>query len=210
MNPTLPIHCLFAAALDGGVLDLAPVSQSGRINRYRVDAVAAVKGGLPDAPEPGWQMIRVESETPTELAAPFTYHGVTGHLQYTSAAQAAALAQSRPEFSASDQSIRAVLIPIHKDAVWWSQPHDKRQDHFRDAKGHTKIGQRYIDRIFRKLYHSRYLGRKAHHDFLTYFEFQQPDEGAFRELLAKLRDPALNPEWQHVDLEFEIWMTKLT
>jgi hypothetical protein len=47
------------------------------------------------------------------------------------------------------------------------------------------------------------------YDFLTYFEFEDDDVGAFRELLTALRDPERNPEWTCVDLEWEIWMTKL-
>ena len=213
MNAVSPTHCLFAGAPDGKILDVASIPKGGRINRYRVDAVGTVKGTSPTAPQRGWPMIRVEAESPTDLAAPVTYYGVTEHLQYTTASQAASLAHSHGEFSAAGDSIRAVLIPIHKDDAWWSLPHDKRQNYFSETpsvQGHTKIGEMYIDRVFRKLYHSRYLGRKSPYDFLTYFEFHQTDEGRFRELLAKLRDPAVNPEWRYVDLEFEIWMTKLT
>lgn len=187
--------------------------RAGRLNRYRVDVVDAVKGSLSPTPRSGWPMVRVEAESPIELALPVTFYGVTEHLQYTSQAQAAALAHSHVEYRASDGVIRAVLIPIRKTEAWWSLPHDKRQEHFNNEEGgrpgHTKIGEKYVDRVFRKLYHSRYLGRATRYDFLTYFEFPQEDEGRFRELLRQLRDPAVNPEWGYVDVEFEIWMTKL-
>jgi len=31
----------------------------------------------------------------------------------------------------------------------------------------------------------------------------------FKTLLGELRDTARNPEWAYVDLEYEIWMTKI-
>jgi hypothetical protein len=70
------------------------------------------------------------------------------------------------------------------------------------------IGLAYAGRVFRKLYHSRYLKARLSYDFLTYFEFQERDTEAFKALLTELRDPTGNPEWAYVDFEFEIWMTK--
>ena len=213
MGPAPPVHCLFAGGADGSLLDNAPVPRGGRLNRYRVDGVNAVKGALPTmAPHKGWRMIRIESDVPAEPSAALKYYGVTQHLGYTTAEQATALAHARAEFAAAEE-VRAVLIPIHKTADWWAMPHDQRQKHFAESgagAGHAKIGAPYIERVFRRLYHSRYLGRKLAYDFLTYFEFQAADESHFRELLTQLRDPAGNPEWGFVDLEFEIWMTRLT
>jgi hypothetical protein len=47
------------------------------------------------------------------------------------------------------------------------------------------------------------------HDFITYFEFELKHTEDFQNLLAQLRDPQQNPEWNHVDREYEIWLTKL-
>ena len=75
-------------------------------------------------------------------------------------------------------------------------------------RGHTAIGIRYVDRVFRKLYHSRYTDPPTPYDFLTYFEFNRSDQASFHMLLNELRDTGRNPEWSYVELEYEIWMTK--
>jgi hypothetical protein len=78
-----------------------------------------------------------------------------------------------------------------------------------DKVGHTAIGADYVERIYRKLYHTRYAVETTDHDFVTYFEFERKHEGDFKALCAKLRDPKQNPEWNFVDREYEIWMTKV-
>ncbi len=72
----------------------------------------------------------------------------------------------------------------------------------------TAIGLRYADRIYRKLYHSRYIHPPQGFDFLTYFEFPEDLAEDFRALLSNLRDPELNPEWAFVKREIEIWLRK--
>ncbi|MBI4905791.1 MAG: chlorite dismutase family protein [Acidobacteria bacterium] len=212
MSAAPPIYSLFACASDAQAMTSIDAPKDGRVNRYRIDSVQAITGMLEPLPLAGWPLIRVEGSAPREAPdGVAAYYGVTQHVQYTTAEQAAALAKSRGEYGASGESIRAVMIPIRKTEAWWGLPHDERQAHFREGErpGHTRIGEPYVDRVFRRLYHSRYLGRKVTYDFLTYFEFERKDEAAFRELLRNLRDAGGNPEWRHVDMECEIWMTKL-
>ena len=107
----------------------------------------------------------------------------------------------------------AVLIPIRKSEAWWSLSQDERQKHFEkksEGRNHTAIGHDYAERIYRKLYHSRYLeGQPAlGYDFLTYFEFDQKDRPLFKSLLSELRNVEVNTEWKFVDFEMEIWMSK--
>ena len=71
------------------------------------------------------------------------------------------------------------------------------------------IGANYVDRIHRKLYHTRYAVETRDHDFITYFEFDRAHTDDFQRLLTALRDPERNPEWKYVDREYEIWMTKM-
>ena len=102
--------------------------------------------------------------------------------------------------------------PIRKTAAWWAMPHDQRHAHFlkKDGKvGHTAIGAEYVERIYRKLYHTRYAVENKDHDFITYFEFERAHEKTFQALCAKLRDPQQNPEWKFVDHEYEIWTMKV-
>ena len=111
----------------------------------------------------------------------------------------------------------AVIIPIRKSEAWWAMAQDERQSFFTASKrgrGHTAIGFPYADRIFRRLYHARYVapaapGNEAW-DFVTYFEFAPAHEALFRALLAELRDPLSNPEWTFVEREMEIWTTRLS
>ncbi|MEP6963827.1 MAG: chlorite dismutase family protein, partial [Acidobacteriota bacterium] len=112
-------------------------------------------------------------------------------------------ARSRTELTPGDTT--AVLIPIRKSAQWWQMAHDERGHHFHGEAGHTAIGAPYADKIFRKLYHARYLGSRF--DFLTYFEFPAAEEAAFRALLGELR---ATPEWAYVEEEIEVWMRKVS
>ena len=165
-----------------------------------------IEGALPTLPEgarvteyrtaSGSTMFRVESETLFEAGL----RGVVQHLHYTTLPERTDLtARSRSELA---PGATAVLIPIRKSADWWALAHDQRGEHFH--KHHTPIGSPYVERIFRKLYHSRYLG--SDYDFLTYFEFPPEDADYFRQLLSELR---ATDEWKYVEHEQEIWMTKL-
>jgi len=192
-----------------------------RLSRYRINDLTPVIGTPPAGLAPGLSLIRLESDTPIPLAEAslsngeaslIIFRGVTQHLHYTSASQSQELAaRSRPEVAPSPEA-RAVLIPIGKSRDWWQLLQDRREVHFQTRAaqpGHTAIGIRYVDRVFRKLYHSRYLSPPAPYDFLTYFEFNSAHQDDFKRLLGELRDTAQNPEWAYVALEYEIWLTKI-
>jgi chlorite dismutase len=147
--------------------------------------------------EKGATMYRIESEALFEAGL----RGVVQHLHYTTLDERTDLVtRSRTELAPGNT---AVLIPIRKSAEWWAMAHDQRGEHFH--KKHTPTGAAYVERVFRKLYHARYLG--SPYDFLTYFEFVPADAGYFRELLAELR---ATEEWKYVEEEFEVWLTKLS
>ncbi len=196
-------------------LDRFTASPIARLNRYQVLDFVRVRGEAPSNLAKGWNVVRIESLK--EMAPHLSntqntiFRGVTQHLQYTTDAQRQELdRQSRSELPPSESTI-AVLIPIRKSEEWWNLAQDQRQAYFQKAvnEGHTTVGLRYVDRVFRKLYHSRYVDPTAHYDFLTYFEFYGQYSDDFRKLLMELRDPTRNPEWNYVDLEFEIWMNKV-
>lgn len=204
----------WAYVFDAGAAPAVIERLAGRphaVTEYRVDRVAAVTGTPGVVVRPGATLVRVEVAARLDVpgAAPL-FQGVPRHHEYTTGAQRDALAGSRPPAPAGDDTV-AVLIPVRKTAAWWGLPADERAAHFRerpDRPGHTAIGVGYADRIYRKLYHTRYAVDSTDHDFLTYFEFERRHAAAFGELLAALRDPARNPEWGFVDREYEIWMTK--
>ena len=184
------------------------VPPGGRVDRYRVEAVHPRVGAAAGGVEPGMTVVRVEAPEPqAPWGRRFSAVGVVQHVVYTDAEKRRELAS----ISAGERGPRAVLIPISKSEAWWAMAQDERERFFRrspDRPGHVEIGTRHAGSIFRRLYHARYQPG-SQWDFLTYFELAEDDTDAFRALLAELRDPALNPEWQYVERETEIWMMKM-
>jgi hypothetical protein len=200
------------------IIDLDPDAQ---VSHYHIDQVSPVTGTPPPRLAPDLPLARIESHTPLLSAQPspfchndlaIVFHGVVQNLHYTSAAQQKELDQrSRPELGPAPDT-QAVLIPIRKSLAWWQLAQDQRQAHFQTSSaqpGHTVIGLEYVDRVYRRLYHSRYTILSVPYDFLTYFEFSQVHKDDFNRLLHELRETTRNPEWMYTELEYEIWMTKV-
>lgn len=204
---------LFVASGDAALLESLLGQGGGRTNRYRIQEVRRVTGEPPAALAQArdWQMVRVirsgPLETPQAMGA-VSFGGTIQHLHYTTAEQRRELLSQSRQAPPPSEDTMAVVIPIRKSKAWWDLAQDERQAHFRKGDRHTTIGLGYVDRIFRTLFHARYLGAPSPYDFITYFEFERQYASAFRELCAELRDTAKNPEWAYVDLEFEIWTTK--
>ncbi len=196
-------------------LDRFKVYPLARLNRYQILDVVHVRGEVPSNLAKGWNVVRIES--PREMGSHLDsshstlFRGVTEHLQYTTDAQRQELDRHSPSELPPSENTIAVLIPIGKSREWWELAQDQRQAFFQKAvnEGHTAIGLRYTDRVFRRLYHSRYVDSYANYDFLTYFEFYGQYADDFRKLLMELRDATRNPEWKYVNLEFEIWLNKV-
>lgn len=217
----MPTWVLFVASSDENSLPEISQRSECRSSLYRLTTITPVRGHPPAPLAPGWSLLRLESEAPipleearlSEAESPLiVFGGVTQHLHYTRGAQQQELeASSHAEFASSSETT-AVLIPIQKSPRWWQLAQDDRQTHFQPTPqypGHTALGLRYVDRVFRKLYHSRYSDSARPYDFLTYFEFQKTHAEDFQTLLHELRDVTRNPEWRYVELEYEIWMSKI-
>ena len=199
---------LFAAGAQSA--DIA----GAKLTHYTIEQCRPCIGAAP-ALLPG-PMLRIESPAPVALATvPATHQfcGAAQHLNYTAAQQRADLeARSRPPIETPGTV--CVMIPIAKSAAWWQLTPDQRTACFQQASKHHQhaaIGAPYVERIYRKLYHSRYCGGPESpipYDFVTYFEFEEEHTGAFQDLLAGLRDTQLNPEWAYVEHEFEVWMRR--
>lgn len=124
---------------------------------------------------------------------------VTGQLNYTDAKTLARLKEGAPKRGNGTEQPNAIVFPIAKKAEWWALPTDKRMELFHkgaDYQGHNEVGFVYITKIFRKLYHSRFVDSQQ--DFMTYFEFSNDDIPAYEVLLNGLRDEKGNPEWKYV------------
>ena len=194
------------------------LNKGGTVTHYTIRQVVPVRGIACNLTR-GWSVVRLDSPRPLRLGVkgpknvPVNqFFGVAQHSHYTSNQHRELLDRtSLPELTASENTI-AVLIPIRKSEEWWRLAQDQRQAYFEKTgswEGHTAIGLKFADRIFRRLYHSRYLGMQLDYDFLTYFEFEEKYQRDFGALLSQLRDTRLNPEWKFVDKEFEVWMTKI-
>jgi len=183
----------------------APPGGKTRWDRYQIESISVLRGAEPTGIQEGGWLVRTESEQePTAKACELV--GVTQHLTYTHAPERRELTG----ISAAESGPVAVLIPISKSAAWWALAQDERDALFRGKRerpGHLAVGRGYASRVFRKLYHARYVPG-SHWDFLTYFEFPKERADDFRALVAELRDPATNPEWEFVERETEIWLQK--
>ncbi|MFQ5968954.1 MAG: twin-arginine translocation signal domain-containing protein [Nitrososphaerales archaeon] len=212
----------FLATANETTLSSLTMDEGGRLDRYRVREVVPVRGEVPADLAQGWSAVQIETSVPISLSeeslssvgsSVIQFYGVTQNLHYTSDAQRQELTRrSRSAELEASEHTTAVLIPIGKSEEWWKLAQDQRQAYFQRSdthEGHTAIGLKYADRVFRKLYHSRHLNAVLSYDFLTYFEFEDVYENDFRSLLAELRDTRNNPEWAYVNHEFEIWMTKI-
>jgi hypothetical protein len=206
----------FAAPDKASVQGLAGKRKQS-LSLYNVESIVPIRGKPGVDIKPGSTIVRVETASRLPAIADakmpkLLFHGVPQHLEYTSRAQRDDLnKRSRAELPPSKDTV-AVVIPIRKSAAWWALPQDERHAHFQkngDKIGHTAIGAKYVERIYRKLYHTRYAVETADHDFITYFEFERAHTEDFKSLLKQLRDPQQNPEWNFVDREYEIWMTKV-
>jgi hypothetical protein len=205
----------FFAAKDRQTVQALAGGHKSALTLYQVEKVNAVQGKPGVTLAKGAWLLRMETATRLPLeqarARGLLFFGLPQHLQYTTGEQRSDLTKrSRLELPAGKDTV-AVLIPIRKKAAWWAMPVDERMAYFQkkgDKVGHTAIGARYADRIYRKLYHTRYAVETTDHDFITYFEFERKHTDDFQNLLGQLRDPQQNPEWEFVDREYEIWMTK--
>lgn len=188
------------------------------LSRYRIRKVVPVKGEVPSSLAQFSNAVCIEASAPLSFpedslfpirSSLIQFQGVTQHLQYTDDIQLQELnRRSISELEPSNHTT-AVLIPIGKSEDWWKLAQNQRQAHFQKtgvSEGHTAIGLKYMDRIFRKLYHSRCLNAGFSYDFLAYFEFKDVYEKDFSTLLAELRD---TKEWTFVNFELEIWMEKI-
>ncbi len=207
----------FLAGPDESLLTPLAAGLGGALYRYRVRQVVNVTGEVPAGLADSVSVLRVEtmvspsfSDSPSSSVIQF--HGVRQNLHYTTDAQQKELnAHATKEVEPSEHTT-AVMIPIAKSDDWWKLAQDQRQAYFQETDthhGHTAIGLGYVDRVFRRLYHSRFLDVGLGYDFLTYFEFKDEYKNDFKTLLAALRDTNVNPEWAYVNREYEVWMTKI-
>jgi len=151
------------------------------------------------------QYVETLTQATKDLFRLETRFAVTRQLNYTDATTLQRLKDNAPKRGTGTEQPNAVVFPLSKTPAWWTLTQEKRQNYFfenpalfgKDHLGHNEVGFKYIKRIFRKLYHSRFVNPGQ--DFMTYFEYTDADADTFDALLSGLRDKTLNKEWGYVE-----------
>lgn len=152
----------------------------------------------------GEPLPEVSHLTTTETAAAsWSLSGVVAERVYATAEEDARLRALSPELG-RPQDTRGAFIALRKSAQWWSLSHNKRRRIFEEQSRHMRIGEGYLPAVARQIFHSRALGEPF--DFLSWFEFAPQFEGAFDELVDKLRR---SREWAYVEREVELRLIRV-
>ena len=175
--------------------------------RYRLEAIAVVRGAALAGVAPGLFVTRREHEGIRPLSGgPLSLSGV------------AELSRSTPE-TMEQQLLRVwsgspwrvgLLLAFSHTATFWALPAEQR--------GATYLGlheapreprARIMGSVLRRLYRARNSsGPSSDWDYLAFFEMQPRDVAHVREELAELRDRRSNALFNHVNREVELWMTR--
>jgi hypothetical protein len=131
--------------------------------------------------------------------------GVTSNTRYTTRQEKDQLGAKQPSLGRPTATC-AALIPVRKNAQWWSLPQDQRREIFEERSHHIKTGLEYLPAVARRLHHCRDLGENEPFDFLTWFEYAKADAAAFDELVARLRT---TEEWTYVDREIDMRLVRV-
>jgi hypothetical protein len=137
--------------------------------------------------------------------AKWVLRGVTSNERYVTRAEREQLVKKQAALG-RPESIHAALIPIRKNAKWWSLTQDERRAIFEDRSRHIRIGLKYLPAIARRLHHCRDLAEKEPFDFLTLFDYAKADAKAFDDLVAALR---ATEEWKFVEREVDIRLLRV-
>lgn len=171
----------------------------GNSGLWRITRIDSVRGqGLAHAE----RLDVVEAQEVSQPVEGWTLTGFTSNIRYTVRDEIETLAKTQAALRREDAK-RAALIPISKSAAWWALSQDERRTIFEEQSHHIRIGLDYLPAIARRLHHSRDLGQQF--DFLTWFEFAPQHEGAFDDMLVRLRS---SPEWTFVEREVDIRLTR--
>jgi len=126
--------------------------------------------------------------------------GVTSNERYVTSAERRELVSKQAALG-RPEATHGALIPIRKNAEWWSLSQDERRAILEDRSRHIKTGLRYLPAIARRLHHCRDLGASEPFDFLTLFDYAEADAAAFDDLVGELR---ASEEWRYVEREVDI------
>ncbi|MEQ1631661.1 MAG: chlorite dismutase family protein [Planctomycetota bacterium] len=130
--------------------------------------------------------------------------GTARNDRYVTRAEKTSLQQAQAALP-QPEATHGALIPYRKSLAWWAPAQDERREIFEETSKHVAIGMKYLPAIARRLHHCRDLGGDASFDFITLFDFAEPDAASFEDLVAALRE---SPEWTFVEHELDIRMLR--
>lgn len=136
--------------------------------------------------------------------ASWVLRGITSNDRYVVREEKDQLVARQPGLGRPEAAC-AALIPIRKNAAWWSLSQEERRRVLEEQSKHVTIGLRYLPAIARRLHHCRDLSENEPFDFLTWFEYAPTDESAFDRLVTELR---ASDEWKYVDREIDIRLVR--
>jgi len=131
--------------------------------------------------------------------------GVTSNERYLTRSEKEQLVKKQAALG-RPEAILSALIPIRKNAKWWSLTQEERRAIFEESSNHIKIGLKYLPAVARRLHHCRDLGESEPFDFLTLFDYAKTDATAFDDLVAALR---ATEEWKFVEREVDIRLMRV-
>jgi chlorite dismutase len=137
---------------------------------------------------------------PPSLDAGWILRGVTSNERYVTRQEKDLLVARQASLGRPTAS-QSALIPIRKNAKWWSLTQDERRSILEERSHHVKTGLKYLPAIARRLHHCRDLGAAEPFDFVTLFDYAKEDAAAFEDLVGELRS---SEEWKFVDREVDI------
>ena len=144
--------------------------------------------------------VLANTEIKPRLATGWALRGITSNERYVTREEKNQLAVVQQGLGRPEARC-AALIPIRKNAAWWTLTQDERRHIFEERSRHNGIGMQYLPAIARRLHHCRDLSGDEPFDFLTWFEFAPEHELEFDRLLDALR---ATEEWTYVEREAEV------
>lgn len=168
-----------------GVTDVRPVVGESLAATERLDIINGPVSLRPDGAQ--WML-----------------RGVTSNERYATRAEKELMVAKQTTLGRPEATC-AALIPIRKNAQWWSMTQDERRATFEDRSRHVQIGMRFLPAVARRLHHCRDLEGGEPFDFVTLFDYAPADSAAFEEMVAELR---ASEEWKFVEREVDIRMIR--
>ncbi len=148
--------------------------------------------------EPLADVVRLEIASASFAKLPdgaqWMMRGVTSNERYATRAEKDQLAAKQAALGRPEDT-HAALIPIRKNAKWWTLTQDERRAIFEDRSHHVQTGLKYLPAIARRLHHCRDLGESEP------FDYAKADSAAFEDMVAELR---ATEEWKFVEHECDI------